>query len=190
MLELGAGAGLPSIVANRLGAERIMVTDYPDAELIENLEWNIQSNCARDAHPAKTTRPEIAGKFVTVKEYLWGADPVALLDYVHEGGKSCGFDVLLMADILFNHSCHQALIRTLCSTMKRVAEAKALIFFTPYRPWLLDKDLAFFDLCLENGLAVEKMVEEEMEKVMFEEDKGDETLRRKVFGYEVKWQEI
>jgi nicotinamide N-methyltransferase len=73
------------------------------------------------------------------------------------------------------------------STLKPTAEAKALVFFTPYRPWLYEKDMAFFDLCREKGLLVEKILEEKMEKVMFEADPGDEELRRKVFGWEVRW---
>ena len=49
--------------------------------------------------------------------------------------------------------------------------------------------MAFFDLCREEGLVVEKVVEERMEKVMFEGDRGDEGLRRTVFGFEVRWRE-
>lgn len=41
MLELGAGAGLPSLVCALNGASQVVVTDYPDAELIENLRYNI-----------------------------------------------------------------------------------------------------------------------------------------------------
>ena len=52
---------------------------------------------------------------------------------------------------------------------------------------MYEKDMAFFDLCTGEGLLVKKILEEKMEKVMFEEDRGDEELRRKVFGYEVKW---
>lgn len=45
MLELGAGAGLPSLVAAILGAQKVVVTDYPDGDLISNIEHNIAS-CA------------------------------------------------------------------------------------------------------------------------------------------------
>lgn len=41
MLELGAGAGLPSLVCALNGASQVVVTDYPDADLIENLRYNI-----------------------------------------------------------------------------------------------------------------------------------------------------
>lgn len=47
--------------------------------------------------------------------------------------------------------------------------------------------MAFFDLCRENGLVVERVTEDVMDKVMFENDKGDELLRRTIFGYELRW---
>lgn len=43
MLELGAGAGLASLVAAILGAQKVVVTDYPDRDLISNIEHNIAS---------------------------------------------------------------------------------------------------------------------------------------------------
>lgn len=72
--------------------------------------------------------------------------------------------------------------------LRREREAKALVFFTPHRPWLLEKDLAFFDLAREGGFIVEKVLEQDMEKVMFDQDPGDEKLRRMVFGYVVRWE--
>jgi nicotinamide N-methyltransferase len=41
VLELGAGGGLPSLVCALNGAAQVVVTDYPDADLIENLRYNI-----------------------------------------------------------------------------------------------------------------------------------------------------
>jgi nicotinamide N-methyltransferase len=42
VLELGAGAGLPSLVSAINGARKVIVTDYPDPDLIENLKHNIR----------------------------------------------------------------------------------------------------------------------------------------------------
>ena len=42
MLELGAGSGLPGLVCALLGAEVIVITDYPDSDLIDNLQHNIE----------------------------------------------------------------------------------------------------------------------------------------------------
>lgn len=43
--ELGAGAGLPSMICCSLGAERVVCTDYPDRELIDNIATNFSVNC-------------------------------------------------------------------------------------------------------------------------------------------------
>jgi hypothetical protein len=83
-----------------------------------------------------------------------------------------GFHTLILADLLFNHSEHQKLLQTVQRTLKRDTNAYALVFFTPYRPWLLEKDLAFFDIAKNAGFHVEKIFEKLMDKVMFEEDPG------------------
>ncbi len=46
---------------------------------------------------------------------------------------------------------------------------------------------AFQRWCPQRGMEVEKVLEEKMEKVMFEADRGDEELRRTVFGFVVRW---
>jgi EEF1A N-terminal glycine/lysine methyltransferase len=61
------------------------------------------------------------------------------------------------------------------------------VFFTPYRPWLYEKDMMFFDIAKEQGFTIKKVLEKVMDKVMFEEDRGDELMRRTVFGYELTW---
>ena len=157
------------------GASQVVVTDYPDAELVENLCYNIKT-CS--LLPEKRRN-------IVAEGYLWGADNDRLLKHLPD--PSTGFDTLILADLLFNHLCHDALVSTIILTLSHTPTARALVFFTPYRPWLLQKDLAFFDLCRGKGLVVDKVLEEVMEKVMFEEDKGDELLRRTVFGYEIRW---
>lgn len=87
-------------------------------------------------------------------------------------GNDEGFDVLILADLLFNHSEHAKLVKTVELTLKKAPGSKAYVFFTPYRPWLLEKDLAFFDLAREAGFTVVKTLEKVMDKVMFEEDPG------------------
>jgi nicotinamide N-methyltransferase len=174
VLELGAGAGLPSIVCALKGARKVVVTDYPDPELIENLQYNID-HC--DLLTDKTV--------IEAEGYLWGNASDKLTSYLD--GQPEGFDLLILADILFNHSEHEKLIDSIRGTMKKSADSRALVFFTPYRPWLLEKDLRFFELAKEAGFHVGKLFEKTMEKVMFDNDPGDELLRRTVFGYEVKW---
>jgi nicotinamide N-methyltransferase len=46
------------------------------------------------------------------------------------------------------------------------------VWFTPYRPWLIEKDLDFFRVADEGGLAVEKMFEKLLDKPLFKNDPG------------------
>ena len=161
VLELGAGAGLPSLVCAINGARAVVVTDYPDPELVENLQLNIRG-CASLLKPATL---QAAG-------YLWGADTAELQTLLPEVKQESGFDLLILADLLFNHSEHAKLLQSIRRTLKQTPDAQALVFFTPYRPWLLEKDLAFFQLAREGGFVVEKILEHVMDKVMFEEDPG------------------
>lgn len=194
VLELGAGAGLPSLVCAILGAKTVVVTDFPDPDLIENIRYNIE-------HCQDTTSmaDRIDIKTVARAEgYLWGANPAQILTHIASNNSThttkleapVGFDVLILADLLFNHSEHAKLISTVKQTLSRSLSSKAFVFFTPYRPWLLEKDLAFFDLAREAGFTSEKILEEMVEKVMFEDDRGDEKIRRTVFGYVLTWQRL
>ncbi|MCJ1420175.1 nicotinamide n-methyltransferase [Xylographa parallela] len=170
VLELGAGAGLPGIVCGIMGARKVMITDYPDGDLIENLKFNID----------KCEYLKASGSEVAAEGYLWGAPFSASL--------SSGFDLLILADLLFNHSEHVKLLSTIRLALKRLPSASALVFFTPYRPWLFDKDMAFFDLARQGGFVVEKVMEKVMENVMFIDDRGDELLRKTVYGFVLRWQ--
>lgn len=174
VLELGAGAGLPGLICALNGAKRVLVTDYPDADLVDNLSYNIE-HCV----------PERLRYNITAQGYLWGNNTDALKSTLDDCDD--GFDLLILADILFNHSEHEKLVRTLQQTQRKNPDSRALVFFTPYRPWLLQKDLRFFELAQAGGFVVEKLFEHIMDKVMFPEDPGDEQLRRTVFAYQLRW---
>ncbi|KAK5170119.1 Protein N-terminal and lysine N-methyltransferase efm7 [Saxophila tyrrhenica] len=184
VLELGAAAGLPSIIAALNGAKCVVATDYPDQDLVDILRHNLVSNCASQDR-------------VRVDGYLWGADISRLLSYLPDKSNSTaaehGFDVLILADLLFNHSEHQKLLSTILQTLRKPSSnstsGTALVFFSPYRPHLLEADMAFFPLAEAGGLKVEKLLETKMEKVMFPEDRGDEEVRRTVFGFALTWAE-
>lgn len=161
VLELGAGAGLPSLISAIYGAKQVVVTDYPDADLVENLRLNIK-DCSLLPQPRN----------IHAEGYLWGADPSPLKGHLPPAEQEAGFDLLILADLLFNHSEHEKLLLSIQRTLRKKAASQALVFFTPYRPWLLEKDLAFFDLARSGGFQVEKILEKVMDKVMFEEDRG------------------
>lgn len=155
------------------------MTDYPDVDLISNLELNITANKHLLPHPEQLN--------IFAEGYLWGASPEKLK--AHLSPPSERFDTLILADILFNHSQHSALLSTVQQALCRSPHAQALVFFTPYRPWLYDKDLAFFDVARAGGFVVDKLLEKVMDKAMFPDDPGDEMLRRTVFGYALRWKD-
>lgn len=174
VLELGAGAGLPSLVCGVLGARKVVASDYPDPDLVSNLWHNIKNG------------PREAVGRIVAEGYCWGADVAPLLGHLDPRGEE-RFDVLLLADLLFNHSEHGKLVATVKQTLTEKQDAVALVFFTSYRPWLYEKDMAFFDLAKAAGFVSGKIFEGKMDEVMFKEDRGDEELRRTVFGYAVRW---
>ncbi|RPB19089.1 hypothetical protein L211DRAFT_665711 [Terfezia boudieri ATCC MYA-4762] len=204
VLELGAGSGLPGIVCGAVGGARRVnpqvqvVTDYPSAALISNIQYNIDHTPLLDQHR------------VFARGYLWGRDPTPLLPEIIEA-EICDpptthhsqttnptnintntnvFSLLILSDLLFNHSEHHSLINTILLTLSKSDPAAcAVVFFTPHRPWLYEKDMAFFELAREEGLAVDKVLEEVLPEPMFEIDRGDRELRRRVFGYKLRWGE-
>ncbi|KAI5856716.1 hypothetical protein GGS23DRAFT_396313 [Durotheca rogersii] len=182
VLELGAGAGLPSIVCAILGAQKVVVTDFPDPDLVATMKKNILG-C--ELVPAGGGSPESAP--IVADGFVWGADPTHLLAHLERG--SDGFDVLILADLLFRHSEHGKLVSTVAATMRRRRESRAFVCFTSYRPWLQHKDLAFFDLARERGFLVDKIVEEKTDRAMFEDDPGDEDVRKTVTAFTLRWPE-
>lgn len=165
MLEIGAAAGVPSIVSAMCGARVTVMTDYPDPDLVGNMRLNAQW--------AQTD-----GLFV--EGYKWGDDPGVLLSHV---ANSTGtdtedpqadrkFDTLIMADVVYSHREHANLIRTMQATLQRSPESVALVIFTPYEPWLLPQTEQFFPLAEENGFTVTKVFETVMDEVLFANDLG------------------
>lgn len=102
---------------------------------------------------------------------MWGHEPTQLLSHLRDP-MDTRFDLLLLSDLLFNHSEHGKLVKSIGLTMKKSEKAVALVFFTPHRPWLYEKDLAFFEVANEAGLSVKKIMEHKLEAPMFEEDRG------------------
>ncbi|KAF9651011.1 hypothetical protein BDM02DRAFT_3154581 [Thelephora ganbajun] len=173
VIELGAGGGLPGIVAALNGADTVVLTDYPDDALIENLQYNVNRNLSRSPKSR-----------VFVKGYVWGRPVTHLLELLPD--EIVGFDVILMSDLIFNHSQHDALLRScllLYTTATHCSPPTLLVFFTHHRPHLATRDMDFFEKAKASWIAEE--VVRKAYQPMFENDPGDMGIRSMVHGWKL-----
>lgn len=177
VLELGAASGLPSLVAGILGASKVIMTDYPDTDIVVNMQKNVDE-CDDTVEP----KGHIATTIDAVG-FIWGADSAPLLARLPT--QSSRFDVLILADLLFRHSEHGALVKTMREALR--PSGVAYVFFTSYRPWMREKDMRFFDVARSEGFEVEQVREVRLEKPMFEDDPGDLEVQKTVTGFVLKW---
>ncbi|KAF9984507.1 nicotinamide n-methyltransferase [Mortierella antarctica] len=211
VLELGAGAALPSFVTAVNGASKVVITDYPDNDLISNIQYN-----AEHVVPEQTRT-----RNVIVQGYLWGSNTRPLLVHLNPSMSISPaeatvtsptvppkelYDTIILSDLLFNHSQHRSMLKTCKETLKPVT-GRVFVFFTHHRPWLADADNKFFEIAAAPviappaddessdderdlggyGFKVEKVLEEKMTP-MFLEDPGSEEVRATVHGY-IMWLE-
>jgi nicotinamide N-methyltransferase len=183
VLELGAAAGLPSLVAAILGARKVVVTDYPDPDIVRTMQKNID-----ECDETVESRGRIANT-VDAVGFVWGADPIPLLTRLNPTDESHKerFDVLILADLLFRHSEHGNMVKTINETLKVSRESVAYVFFTSYRPWKKELDMGFFDIAREQGFEVEQIAERRLDKPLFENDPGDLDVQKTVKGFAVRW---
>jgi EEF1A N-terminal glycine/lysine methyltransferase len=205
VLELGAGAALPSLVAAYNDAALVVATDYPDEDLLENIRFNIAANSGGGGAttPALPHAPLCRG-------YIWGADPTDLLSLLptgetaqtteetvqkekeeetvrkeEEGTKKRGFDLIIMSDLVFNHTQHTAMLNTCLSCLSE--QGVGLVAFTHHRPHLQDRDLKFLATAAEApfSFTVQHLFDYKMVP-MFAEDPGSVEVRSTVHVYTLR----
>ncbi|KAI0091562.1 putative methyltransferase-domain-containing protein [Irpex rosettiformis] len=109
VLELGAGAGLPSILIAKLHEDvDVVISDYPDEGVIKALQTNVERNSV-----AQRCR---------VVPYAWGSDSSIL--YQPGTSDDHGFDVIIAADTLWNSQSHPLFLDTLHQTLRRSVDAR------------------------------------------------------------------
>lgn len=171
VLELGAASALPSLLAS-LSAANVVATDYPDPDLVDNIDANI-------AALKEETGRDLP---MSAQGYIWGHDVQPLLDAPRQNGRK--FDFVILSDVVFNHTEHEKLIKTCKETLAPAGQV--LVVFTPHRPKLFEKDLAFFTLAEANGFVCDKIFEKELQP-MFEEEEETRHIRSMVYGYILHW---
>lgn len=111
LLELGAAAGLPSIVlAKKYPEISVTASDYPDPDLIRTLTENVTDN-------------GVSANCRAVP-YGWGSNPSALLP----SDDNEKFDVVLAADTIWNPEFHDLFIEALQLSLKVSPHARAYLF--------------------------------------------------------------
>ena len=102
VLELGAGAGLPGIIIAKTRHDvQVVLSDYPDEELIAALNHNVTAN--------------ISDGSVNVVPYDWTNGNVAPFRLLSPDG----FDVIVAADTLWNVDLHGPFLQSLESLLRR-----------------------------------------------------------------------
>ena len=85
----------------------MVITDYPDPELIENIRINVQTNIPEDKRSRVDVQVCILLSLVSRHDlssfqgHIWGRDVSPLFALLQESKK---FDVIFMSDLIFNHS--------------------------------------------------------------------------------------
>ena len=154
VVEFGSGAGLSSICCALAGAKHVVATDYPDTNLVDNLRFN----CT----PYKN---------ITVVGHQWGKDCSPVLEA--NGGEK--FDVAVLADLVFNHTCHTQLLESLVGCLRK--DGYALVTYTHHRTHLVKEDLRFFKLAEKKfGFHVEQLGTK-THPPMFQDDFGPMEVR-------------
>ncbi|KAI9438970.1 nicotinamide N-methyltransferase [Lactarius indigo] len=169
VLELGAGAGLPGLVTAKSGARTVVLTDYPDRALVDNMAHNVAQNGVDSEH-------------VAVLGYVWGRPVEPLFEPLSRTADATKFGLIILSDLIFNHSQHRALLWTCERAI--ASRGCVLVFFTHHRPPLAERDMAFFEMARETGWACEKVLTERFAP-MFPEETGEEEVRSTVHGWKL-----
>ncbi|TFY81368.1 hypothetical protein EWM64_g2643 [Hericium alpestre] len=146
ILELGAGVGLPGILAaKRYSHVRVTSTDYPDEGLIRELEANVRRN-------------EVSERCGVIP-YAWGSD-VTPLRVDNDIADVAGFDIVIAADTLWNPETHRPFITTLHETLARTADARIhLVAGMHTGPYVIQ---SFLNTVQKDGLEVVEASEREV----------------------------
>ena len=203
VLELGAGAGLPGVMCALHGARTVVLSDYGsefDRGLVKAMDLNIATfataGCSLHSVPyiwGKSVDPLLVSSLVTATDADAGAGAIAgagagASDDAANIGVNKLFDVVIMADCIFNRSEHKQLCWTLVHTLdKSNPRAVCICSFSHHDPQYMKEDLNFLELVREAGLQCTLVGEEKRKSYPFVEDDGMDEKRGWVYIWAIKW---
>ncbi|GJE96537.1 hypothetical protein PsYK624_127340 [Phanerochaete sordida] len=123
-VELGAGCALPSLLAaaREDAPAAVVITDYPDSTILDNLAKNVDRN---RAHFAAQCEVRAVG-------YEWGKDVAPLLALAPGG--SAGYDVVILSDLLHFDASHDVLLASLAALLQKSGAARTFVAAGKYTP--------------------------------------------------------
>lgn len=167
VLELGAAAGIPSLICSINGAKKVIMTDYPEKTLLDNMNHNCEMN-VKENHNNKS---------IIVEGYQWGYPVDKLFNHLENQQEK--FDLIILADLVFNHTEHVHLLESCLKTLSK--NGIVLTSFTHHIVKYADRDLKFFEIAKypEFNFNIEQIYVEKWDP-MFPEDPGDVNVRSTV----------
>ncbi|KAJ3289564.1 nicotinamide n-methyltransferase [Rhizoclosmatium sp. JEL0117] len=172
VLELGCAAAIPSMLSAINGAECVVATDYPNPVLMKTIARNLETNC-----------PE-QWKNGTLKlvPHQWGHEVQEVIAALPDTTRK--FDVIYLADLIFNHTEHRALLTTCKAALEPGPQSAMYVYFSSHVVKWAHKDLAFFEIAKEEefGFCVEQF-DKVKATAMFPDDVGDLEVRETVHCY-------
>jgi nicotinamide N-methyltransferase len=191
-LELGAGAGLPSLLAALNGAKHVVVSDYAsttDQVLVEAIQMNIDRLMTSSSQTGNNNNSKIniGTDVLSARGYVWGQQIQTLLEPLSSAsasaaapaGAASGFDVIICADLIFNRSEHSKLLWT-CKECLVAEGGQVLVAYSHHDPEKAKLDMRFFELAKEEGWVIEDIKVEQCVDLFVENDGLDEE-RGKVY---------
>ncbi|KAG7892702.1 hypothetical protein KL925_000876 [Ogataea polymorpha] len=178
VVEFGSAAALPSLLCSINGARKVVATDYPDPDLLENIQINVDSLVDKEL----TSR-------IIVQGFIWGNDTEEIKATLESTA-----DLIIMSDLVFNHSEHHKLLKSakeLITPLRDISQprsgGKCLVVWSPHRPkpQMVENDFKFFTDAKELfDFDVEFVEMVHWDHPMFPEDPPEtEEIRKRVYCY-------
>ena len=148
VLELGAGLGLCGIVAHKLGASEVCLTDG-DANVLKNLRYNVKANVTANDDDECST--------VTCPQLIWDHNIEQFLDSQQQKQKGIGgrrhYDLIMAADVAYMSKSIEPLLKTvhLCLEPSSDGSDDGGVFLYVYKSYTQDKIERFLDIAKRIG---------------------------------------
>ncbi|KAK3174761.1 hypothetical protein OEA41_002007 [Lepraria neglecta] len=146
-LELGAGSGLVGIICALAGAQKTVLTDFPDARILENIQFNVEANV--------TSRRSFIRPDVSVEAHKWGD-----IDSDIAKANAHQFTRVIATGCLWLPEQHRNIAKSAAHFLAKTDEAMV---------WLVSgfflgrtKLAEFFDVAREEGLRVREVFEQDV----------------------------